>query len=53
MLKVEPPGGDPTRALSGSRVWHRGKESIVLDLRAGEGSVDMERLWQLVQQPTW
>ncbi len=50
VLKVEPPGGDPTRALSGSRVWHRGKESIVLDLRAGEGSADMERLWQLVQR---
>ena len=50
VLKIEPPGGDPTRALSGSRVWHRGKESIVLDLRAGEGSADMERLWQLVQR---
>jgi crotonobetainyl-CoA:carnitine CoA-transferase CaiB-like acyl-CoA transferase len=50
VLKIEPPGGDPTRALSGSRVWHRGKESIVLDLRTGEGSADMERLWQLVQQ---
>jgi crotonobetainyl-CoA:carnitine CoA-transferase CaiB-like acyl-CoA transferase len=50
VLKVEPPGGDPTRALSGSRVWHRGKESIVLDLRAGEGSADMERLWQLVRR---
>jgi crotonobetainyl-CoA:carnitine CoA-transferase CaiB-like acyl-CoA transferase len=50
VLKIEPPGGDPTRALSGARVWHRGKESIVLDLRAGEGSTDMEQLWQLVQQ---
>jgi len=49
VVKIEPPGGDPTRALSGSRVWHRGKKSIVLDLRAGEGSADMERLWQLVQ----
>jgi hypothetical protein len=50
VLKIEPSGGDPTRALSGSRVWHRGKESIVLDLRAGEGSADMERLWLLVQR---
>ena len=50
MLKIEPPGGDPTRALSGSRVWHRGKESIVLDLHSGDGSADMERLWQLVQR---
>ena len=50
VVKIEPPGGDPTRALSGSRVWHRGKESIVLDLRLGEGSADMERLWRLVQE---
>jgi crotonobetainyl-CoA:carnitine CoA-transferase CaiB-like acyl-CoA transferase len=50
VVKIEPPGGDPTRALSGSRVWHRGKESVVLDLRAGEGSTDMERLWRLVQE---
>jgi crotonobetainyl-CoA:carnitine CoA-transferase CaiB-like acyl-CoA transferase len=49
VVKIEPPGGDPTRALSGARVWHRGKESIVLDLRAGEASPDMERLWRLVQ----
>jgi crotonobetainyl-CoA:carnitine CoA-transferase CaiB-like acyl-CoA transferase len=32
VVKVEPPGGDPTRSLSGSRVWHRGKRSIELDL---------------------
>ena len=50
VLKIEPPGGDPTRTLSGSRVWHRGKESVVLDLCAGEGSADLHRLWQLVQR---
>jgi crotonobetainyl-CoA:carnitine CoA-transferase CaiB-like acyl-CoA transferase len=50
VLKIEPPGGDPTRALSGARVWHRGKESIVLDLRGGEGRANMERLWQLIQR---
>jgi crotonobetainyl-CoA:carnitine CoA-transferase CaiB-like acyl-CoA transferase len=32
VTKVEPPGGDPTRALSGARVWHRGKRSAFLDL---------------------
>ncbi len=33
VVKVEPPGGDPFRSLSGARVWHRGKRSAVLDLR--------------------
>jgi len=32
VVKVEPPGGDPTRSLSGARVWHRGKRSVELDL---------------------
>jgi crotonobetainyl-CoA:carnitine CoA-transferase CaiB-like acyl-CoA transferase len=32
VTKIEPPGGDPTRALSGARVWHRGKRSAFLDL---------------------
>jgi crotonobetainyl-CoA:carnitine CoA-transferase CaiB-like acyl-CoA transferase len=32
VVKVEPPGGDPTRSLTGARVWHRGKRSIELDL---------------------
>jgi crotonobetainyl-CoA:carnitine CoA-transferase CaiB-like acyl-CoA transferase len=32
VTKAEPPGGDPTRALSGARVWHRGKRSAFLDL---------------------
>jgi crotonobetainyl-CoA:carnitine CoA-transferase CaiB-like acyl-CoA transferase len=31
VTKVEPPGGDPTRACSGAQVWHRGKRSAVLD----------------------
>jgi crotonobetainyl-CoA:carnitine CoA-transferase CaiB-like acyl-CoA transferase len=34
VTKIEPPGGDPYRALSGARVWHRGKRSAVLDLTA-------------------
>ncbi len=32
VVKVEPPGGDPARSLSGARVWHRGKRSVELDL---------------------
>jgi crotonobetainyl-CoA:carnitine CoA-transferase CaiB-like acyl-CoA transferase len=47
VVKIEPPGGDPSRSLSGSRVWHRGKESIVLDLES-EGGDDIERLWRLI-----
>ena len=34
VTKIEPPGGDPFRNLSGARVWHRGKRSAVLDLPA-------------------
>ena len=34
VVKVEPPGGDPTRSTeSGARVWARGKRSIELDVR--------------------
>ena len=33
VTKIEPPGGDPTRSLSGAQVWHRGKRSAVLDLQ--------------------
>jgi crotonobetainyl-CoA:carnitine CoA-transferase CaiB-like acyl-CoA transferase len=36
VIKIEPPGGDPSRSLSGSRVWNRGKQSIVLDLKSDE-----------------
>jgi crotonobetainyl-CoA:carnitine CoA-transferase CaiB-like acyl-CoA transferase len=32
VVKVEPPGGDPTRSNTGARVWHRGKRSLTLDL---------------------
>jgi crotonobetainyl-CoA:carnitine CoA-transferase CaiB-like acyl-CoA transferase len=32
VTKIEPPGGDPSRALSGARVWHRGKRSACFDL---------------------
>jgi crotonobetainyl-CoA:carnitine CoA-transferase CaiB-like acyl-CoA transferase len=33
VTKIEPPGGDPTRAFSGAKVWHRGKRRAVLDLK--------------------
>ncbi|MDR1999412.1 MAG: CoA transferase [Frankiaceae bacterium] len=43
VVKIEPPGGDPTRANPGFAVWNRGKRSLALDLddpaglaRAGE-----------------
>ncbi len=41
VTKIEPPGGDPTRAFSGAQVWHRGKRSAVLDL---EDPTDRERV---------
>jgi len=53
VIKVEPPGGDPARAMepfeAGQSVWfrnlNRGKRSLRLDLRA---EADRERLWRLV-----
>ncbi len=32
VIKVEPPGGDPLRAMPGSHVWHRSRRSVTLDL---------------------
>jgi crotonobetainyl-CoA:carnitine CoA-transferase CaiB-like acyl-CoA transferase len=37
VTKIEPPGGDPWRHLSGYRVWNRGKRSAVLDLKSQVG----------------
>jgi crotonobetainyl-CoA:carnitine CoA-transferase CaiB-like acyl-CoA transferase len=46
VLKVEPPGGDPTRALTPwswvSYNWN--KKSLVLDLKSAEGSGEMTKL---------
>jgi crotonobetainyl-CoA:carnitine CoA-transferase CaiB-like acyl-CoA transferase len=47
VTKIEPPGGDPTRVLSGSRVWHRGKRSAFLDLHDAE---DREQVLALAAQ---
>src|SRR5438093_575222 len=44
VIKVEPPGGEALRAWDASRVWHRGKESLVLDLEAEEGRAVLFRL---------
>ena len=32
VIKIEPPGGDPYRAMPSAPVWHRGKKSVILDL---------------------
>ncbi len=32
VVKVEPPGGSPTRSLPGFRTWNRSKRSVVLDV---------------------
>ncbi len=37
VIKVERPGGDPGRQLSGFVVWNRGKRSITIDLKQKEG----------------
>ena len=44
VTKVEPPGGDPTRTLSGARVWHRGKRSAVIDLHTAAGQASLRSL---------
>lgn len=37
VIKVEPPGGDPTREDPGFATWARGKRSLVLDPASDEG----------------
>src|SRR5688572_6934461 len=46
VTKIEPPGGDPFRSLSGARVWNRGKRSAVLDLK---DAADRDRLLALAR----
>src|SRR6202034_2984574 len=36
VIKVEPPAGDWARALPGFRMWNRGKQSVLLDLRKSD-----------------
>ena len=39
VIKIEPPGGDTTRAQPAHVMWHRGKRSVVLDLKQAEAAV--------------
>jgi crotonobetainyl-CoA:carnitine CoA-transferase CaiB-like acyl-CoA transferase len=44
VVKVEPPGGDPARAMPAFRTWNRGKESAVIDLKSGAGRAEAHGL---------
>jgi crotonobetainyl-CoA:carnitine CoA-transferase CaiB-like acyl-CoA transferase len=44
VIKVEPPNGDPFRAMPGYTVWNRGKQSVVLNLRDEADSADLTEL---------
>ncbi|MGB2695646.1 MAG: CoA transferase [Dehalococcoidia bacterium] len=37
VIKVEPPAGDPARALPAFQTWNRGKKSVVIDLKTDPG----------------
>ena len=44
VIKVEPPGGDPFRAMPHSPVWLRGKRSVIHDLATTEGRAAVHSL---------
>ena len=49
VIKVEPPGGDKTRQLTGMGagffpMFNRGKKSVCLDLQSEEGKADLDAL---------
>ena len=44
VIKVERPGGDPTRRHYAWVMWHRGKQSVVLDLKTPEGAAQGKAL---------
>ncbi len=44
VVKVEPPGGDPARALPGFATWNRSKRSAVLDLGTAAGRSGLQDL---------
>ncbi len=48
VIKVEPPGGDPSRDEAAWLMWNRGKQSIVLDLSASDGQSNAAKLAQTV-----
>src|SRR5579864_1077960 len=45
VIRLEPPGGDPSWDLPAYMVWNRGKESVALDWNSAEGR---DRARQLV-----
>jgi crotonobetainyl-CoA:carnitine CoA-transferase CaiB-like acyl-CoA transferase len=44
VIKVEPPGGDPDRALPAWVQWHRGQQSVELDLTTTAGQARAREL---------
>ena len=47
VIKVEPPGGDPTREIeAGFFIWNRSKRSVTLDLNL---AADRDRLRKLLE----
>jgi crotonobetainyl-CoA:carnitine CoA-transferase CaiB-like acyl-CoA transferase len=44
VVKVERPGGDPTRQVPAFLTWNRSKRSVVLDLATGVGRGELDRL---------
>ena len=44
VIKVERPGGDPTRSSLGFLTWNRSKRSAVLDLETEHGQAELHRL---------
>jgi len=43
-IKVEPPGGDPARGMSGFAVWNRSKRGLTLDINTTDGKEILDRL---------
>ena len=46
VIKVEAPGGDPTRVHDGFKVWNRNKRSVILDLKDVE---DKSNFYSLIE----
>jgi crotonobetainyl-CoA:carnitine CoA-transferase CaiB-like acyl-CoA transferase len=44
VIKVERPGGDPSRSSLGFLTWNRSKRSVVLDLQTEEGRAELDAL---------
>ena len=44
VLKIEPPSGDWARSHPAFIMWHRGKKSVVLDLKSPQGQANLREL---------